>query len=258
MKRVFILLSLLFCATAVAHTVTWYDNNVVVRTDTCDYGDYLNPPTPTSKYGYTFSHWEARSLYTPVEYIETPGHLYVDTGIVPDVDNIEFEISFRAVTGSNYLFQSRETQGSGINGVSGANSGSTIALTYMGKTLTSGLSRVAGNDYFIRATLNNGVSTLYVENRTTGETNTVTGTYNFNANNLNSVPICLFGNTAGNTIKQGVRIYYAKMKINNSLVMDYTPVKRNTDNKAGFLDSVSGAFKVGSSISYFLMAGPEL
>ena len=79
MKRILLFLSALFIATtAIAHTINWYVDDSVYYTTTCESGENVTPPTAPEKYGYTFRGWQD---VTPVEYIESTGTQYIDTGI---------------------------------------------------------------------------------------------------------------------------------------------------------------------------------
>ena len=88
---------------------------------------------------------------------------------------------------------------------------------------------------------------------TTGTEDTKSGTATYAQQTL---PLYMFGNQAGNRVSSGNRVYYAKMKINGKLVMYYIPAKRNSDNKVGFYDVISGTFKTVSAGS--LTAGPAV
>lgn len=57
MKKILFLFVLLFCTTAIAHTVNWYVDNQIYQTTTCASGNDVTPPTPPTKYGYTFKWW---------------------------------------------------------------------------------------------------------------------------------------------------------------------------------------------------------
>ena len=78
MKRFLILLSILFCTTVFAHTIEWYVDGTLLSTTTCESGDNITPPTAPTKFGYTFKGW---GNYAPIEYLESTGTQWVDTGI---------------------------------------------------------------------------------------------------------------------------------------------------------------------------------
>ena len=84
MKRLLLFLSLCFiCSAAIAHTINWYVDGSIYHTTTCESGDDITPPTAPEKYGYTFKRWEG---YTSIEYLESTGTQYIDTGYIPNQD----------------------------------------------------------------------------------------------------------------------------------------------------------------------------
>lgn len=96
MKRLLLFLSLCFvCSAAIAHTINWYVDGSIYHTTTCESGDDVTPPTAPEKYGYTFKGWEG---YTPIEYLESTGTQWIDTGIVAN-EKTEAEIQFKDYTG---------------------------------------------------------------------------------------------------------------------------------------------------------------
>jgi hypothetical protein len=87
-------------------TLQWYVDDNVYATTTCESGaDIILPNTPT-KYGYTFQGW---GVYTPIEYLESTGTQYIDTGIVPAL-NTGIKIIFNSsnTTTNNPLYGSRK------------------------------------------------------------------------------------------------------------------------------------------------------
>ena len=68
-------------AHAATETINWYmDGNTYATTQCETGGDIILPQTPY-KYGYTFNGWSAN--YTPIEYLESTGTQWIDTGIKP-------------------------------------------------------------------------------------------------------------------------------------------------------------------------------
>ena len=79
-KSVFGFVAVLFCSVAFSQTINidWKVGRTTYATNTCEYGGTLTvPSTPPTKYGYTFQGWLP---YTPIEYLESTGTQYVDTG----------------------------------------------------------------------------------------------------------------------------------------------------------------------------------
>ena len=78
MKRfIFLLTAIFICTIAYAHTINWHVGNTILETTTCDSGDSITPPTAPYKYGYHFTEWAG---YTPIEYLESTGTQWIDTG----------------------------------------------------------------------------------------------------------------------------------------------------------------------------------
>jgi len=58
MKKLLVMIGAMFiCTFAIAHTVNWHVGDQIISTTTCDSGDNITPPTPPTKYGYTFKNW---------------------------------------------------------------------------------------------------------------------------------------------------------------------------------------------------------
>ena len=176
--------------------------------------------------------------YTLLDRVYNSTGTKIDTGLYDDVDDVEYEIRCQVRTGSWYIFQFRT--GSTYGGVAGSATGNTITcLVRDGVTLTSNLTREANNIYYVKFTHKNGVATLYVKNETTGEEDTQTETYT-DYTPTSETPIFLWGNSVNN-VGQNNYIYYAKLRKNDEIIMDYVPCQYNGEN--GFYDFVSDTFK---------------
>ncbi len=77
-------------ANAESININWIVNGETYTTTTCNAGENITPPPPPTKYGYTFREWVG---YTPIEYLESTGTQYIDTGIVPQ--NYNYSAEFR-------------------------------------------------------------------------------------------------------------------------------------------------------------------
>jgi hypothetical protein len=80
MKKIFISICSIVVCTAHANTETiqWYVDGNLYDTTTCQSGGNIILPTAPIKRGYTFAGWQS---YTPIEYIESTGGQYIDTGV---------------------------------------------------------------------------------------------------------------------------------------------------------------------------------
>ena len=76
----------MFCNTVCADTINlhWinYDGTVYENSTCVIDSDLILPATAPTRYGYTFTGWEISS-FIPLEYIESTGTQWIDTGIVP-------------------------------------------------------------------------------------------------------------------------------------------------------------------------------
>lgn len=80
-KRFIVFLLLVFCSVAHAETETinWYMGDNIYATTTCESGGDITLPTTPTKYGYTFQGWKPN--YTQIEYLESTGTQWIDTGV---------------------------------------------------------------------------------------------------------------------------------------------------------------------------------
>lgn len=200
-------------------------------------------------YVKAFGGTEQRNLpaeYTQVNYVTNTAQTMINTGVKFDFSkNYEIELKASGVTGSWYILQARESSGSPISGISGSSTGNVIGVNFDGTYVAaSQISRVFGHIYYVKGTINNGNMTLYVKDETAGTEETVTGTYTPRTGQ--SVDICLFGNTGGNYVAINSDVYFARIKENDTVVMDYVPARQSAT--AGFYDKVSGTFKTASNL----------
>ena len=82
----------------------WYvENNTPIQT-TCETGGDITLPTAPTKYGYDFIGWE-KLPYIPIEYLESTGTQYIDTGVVA-TNKTKASIQFivNSVSGYNGIF----------------------------------------------------------------------------------------------------------------------------------------------------------
>ena len=188
-----------------------------------------------------------RSPYKYYLSISNNASTVLNTGIIADVDDMEFELEVTPSTGSWYIFQSRESVGGTIYGISGSQNGNTFVINWAGVSfVATKLNRSDTHRVHIKCTFKNGNGTVYIQDSATGEDETITNTYTFTPA---TQPICLFGNIvngiANNTVDANNAIRYAKLKKNGVVVMDYEPVTYN--NTAGFYDKVSRTFKTATT-----------
>lgn len=83
-KLLFLILGLLFIRIASADTVNidWLVDGQTYTQTSCTVGGDIILPTAPTKRGHTFLGWKL--FYTPIEYIESTGTQYIDTGYKPN------------------------------------------------------------------------------------------------------------------------------------------------------------------------------
>lgn len=80
--------------------ISWMVDGNVYSQSTCEYGgDVILPDAPTKR-GHTFVGW--RRNYVELEYLESTGTQYIDTGIVAD-ERTEAEIEFQDAIGILFM-----------------------------------------------------------------------------------------------------------------------------------------------------------
>lgn len=180
--------------------------------------------------------------YTQMKGITNGANTYVNTGIKPAVDDVEIELRVKPTVGSWYIMQSR---GSAIWGISGSSSGSTILLGWGGNSslCQSIITRDATHTYYIKATIKNGVATLYVKDETAGTEDTQPARY---TSSLPPLPFWLYGSQNNDRVNSGNTVYMARIKVGGETVMDYAPAL-NGSNVVGFYDKATGNFVVSSA-----------
>lgn len=187
------------------------------------------------------------SGYTLLNGITNGVNTAVATGIQPIVDDVEWELRVKPTTDSWYILQARSGS-QAIWGVSGSQTGPTILLGWNGNQslVRSGITRNATHIYYVKATVKNGVATLYVKDETDNTEDTQTTTYTFDATQLPSSPFYLFANGNPQYVGAGNKVFMARIKVGGVTVMDYVPAL-NPSNVVGFYDNATNTFKVSTS-----------
>ena len=197
-------------------------------------------------------HEELPDEYQQVEYIESTGTQYIDTGI-----NIN-------TTTSRYETKIKPSSVSGTIGIFGTRNYSSANQSAMNVFIISGTFRldwISGNgNYNVRnissdteytISITRGLATINNVNYTSGDTTSIDSLYPFYVGNFNNVGSVFSTGFSG-------KIYYSKLYNNNILVFDGVPCYRKSDNEIGMYDLVSntfftnagtGTFNVGSVVS---------
>ena len=200
-----------------------------------------------------FGKCEQRRLpvgYQQVEYIESTGTQYIDTGINTNT------------TTSRYETKINPSLVSGTIGIFGTRNGSTANQSSMNVFIIDGAFRLdwlngamggfvrnisSNTEYTISIT--RGLATINNVNYTFGDTTSIDGSYTFYIGSFNNV---------GSVYSKGFsgKIYYSKLYNNNILVFDGVPCYRKSDNEIGMYDLVSNTFFTNAGTGTFT-AGAE-
>lgn len=250
MKKLLILLTTLCCFTVFAETYTmdWYMDGETYTQTTCQPGDDVILPQTPYKYGYTFDGW---ITYTPIEYLESTGTQWIDTGYKPN-NNTRVMCEYETDSGA-YVFGARH----------GPNS-SEFDIYIDTRTIiqcTFGSSRIEVRNIEILSLLRDNISFLdmsknglilknidgSLQYQTTFSAQTFQTNYN----------MIIFGlNNAGSKLPQNVKIYYFQIYDNNVLVRDFIPVLDATGTPCMF-DKVTKQFFYNQGTGNFI-AGPAI
>ena len=258
MKKLLMLLSVLFvCTVAFAHTINWHVEDQIISTTTCNSGDAITPPTVPTKYGYHPKVW-GPSQYIKLEYIESTGTQYIDTGYVPTnatrldikykVTQLPSDLRSGAVPiGARVAWQDRmfgifsPVNQQNTNMLMEANVALTFSFNPLNKEIIATID--IPNNY--RAFDVEG--TVYSSNASYAKVTYVYPLYMFQQNLAGIV----------STSDAHIRIYYVQIKENNVLVRNFIPARRITDKAIGMYDTVTQTFFENQGAGTFI-AGPAV
>ena len=223
----------------------WYNGDdeltVPSASQSCVYDGTLTLPTtiPT-KTGYTFKGWTVRGLpagYTRLQYIESTGTQWIDTGIKLASTDVIFT-EFKNTTSSSY---------GGLYGVykSGQSSAFYANQTYYAydgnNTKIDTTISVDANWHKLTHDFVQGIFQL---------DNTIKNFTPFTfTNTVNNHLFERYSSSYGYNFTGAVKIY--RISRNGNLVRDLIPAKRNSDNVVGMYDTVSKTFFTNAGTGTF-------
>lgn len=227
------------------HIYIWLDGNLT---------DNTFEELPFSGYILSSVTQNNRSVpteYQQVEYIESTGTQYIDTGVYPDINTkIELEAMSTTTSTENKWYQITGTitsyhHQSGIQAAFNPQS-SLISLDY--GTAGAGNRTVPTNIRFNVIMANNA---NYIDGVQQTQSGTFSGTAEYS--------LWIFSlNYAGNPYYTYTgRIYSYKIYQNGELIRDFIPVKRNSDGEAGLYDVVNDVFYTNAGTGTFEI-GPDV
>ena len=250
MKRfVFLLTTIFMCSILHAETFNqyWYvENNTLIQT-TCETGGDIILPTAPTKYGYDFIGWE-KLPYIRIEYLESTGTQWIDTGVVPNQDTgIKTKVTINSIindevnifgSGQNYNYRAFEN---GVwNGVFFLNYGDTTYNMCAAKLRDNIILSLKNRS--LNYSINNEDKPVIVL-----KTITFTSPYTMR----------LFANKRPQGVYTGkIQIYYFQIYDNDVLVRDFIPVL-DPDGVPCMYDKVENKFYYNQGTGDFI-AGPVI
>ncbi len=255
MKKFLLFITAIFiCGAAIAQTIRWHIGDTVYQTTTCNAGESITPPTAPDRFGYTFQEWEV--LFTRIEYLESTGTQWIDTGVRPNIN-----------TGFNIKFIQNNTTADECPIGSRIGPDNNQMLFFMGATnevyVNVGISPTRiENPNFTFATLKTAIMHNKIFKLIETDTNQELLNIDFSnvtANQLNySLPLYIFSanqNNQQNRPFEG-KIYYVKIYDNDTLVRDFIPVLDKNGTPCMY-DKVENKFYYNAGTGQFI-AGPVL
>ena len=244
MKKILILLFIIFTGATYAETISinWLNGNSVYATSTCTVGDDLIlPAAPTPEYGYHFTGWTTQ--YTFLEYIESTGTQYIDTGLSTKNFDISVKYEFTAAQTSTdqILFGSTESGN----------------LYYLDFTLSGGWVRygtIISPNLGVTPVANR-IYTVDVKNGVWYMDDSLLFDASAQGDFTSSVTFKIFKGSSNFSNYGKYRCYSFEIKENNTLVRNFIPAKRLTDNAIGMYDTVTNTFFTNAGTGEFI-AGP--
>ena len=197
------------------------------------------------EYLKAFGGTEQRNLpsgYTQVEYIESTGTQYIDTGVVPKTTlSVKIKYNILQLTAQNNIaiFGSLVDAVGLFSGVAGS------SQYYINKgsgslpNIPFALNTIREEEYINNTMIRDGV------------------TYTTNPIVENNISITLFSRNLDGTAERigTLRIYYFTLYDNGVLIQNLVPCKRNSDNVVGMYDTVSGTFLTNAGTGAFAAGG---
>ena len=187
--------------------------------------------------------------YTKLEYIESTGTQYIDTGYALTTDN--FEISGRGLKRqdtTSIFFGARNTASPYVGVMESRTSNSLISFWTGAAWVTYG-ALVADTKYDFKLSCGLDLSCKTSCSGFPDKTFTAARSY-VNGSNIN-----LFGNNPFASVNGSVALYAFSIKDNGVLVRDFIPAK-NSSGVVGMYDTVSGQFFTKQGTGDFI-AGPS-
>jgi len=244
--------------------LSWYNENekltVQQSAQSCTYDGTLTvPQTPPTRTGYTFAGWEVIAAvpteYTRLEYLESTGTQYINTGVKLTSNDIIYEWNAK-----DNDYNSVETTLFGAQLEAGGPYAGILYMrenhersSYIGQTMRvyMGYNSNDGAFHSWKWYINSDNTSYLIKDGV--KLSTVSWTNPL----YKSGTIALYANHYGNSFSQlsSAAFKYFKITDNGNVVFHGIPVRRNSDNVLGIWDMVNKTFLTNQGTGNFV-AGP--
>ena len=237
----------------------WYNGDTEITSGvqtSCVYDGTLTPPaTIPTKTGYTFKGWTVRGLpdgYTRLQYIESTGTQYIDTGIKGTLNTkVVLDFQIHNYNDSGYILGGRTSKNTRAFLI-GSNSGHFVNTTFpfaQFDTVAANNVRQAPNFDLNRHIYELSSDGFYIDG-------TLYTTFSNPVSFSTAENITLFGRYNAGTFAYGAfKSYSLKIYENNNFIRNFIPAKRDSDNVVGMWDTVTKTFFTNAGTGSFI-AGP--
>ena len=172
------------------------------------------------------------AAYTELEYIESSGTQYIDTGVVPTVANgteIYLKMAYAATTAQN---------------ATGANNNLNVMVS-------SGKWRLNAVVTSVSAVIDEVVE-FVLKQTSSGRYYSINNESGYGTSNAGNNHFCLGVLSGVTTYTIAAKFYKCSIKENDTIIKNLVPAKRNSDGVIGMYDKVSGTFFTNSGTGEFI------
>lgn len=220
------------------------DGNTTYAQTTCEIGGDLILPSPPTKRGYTFKGWLVE--YARLEYIESTGTQYIDTGFdanVPSNKLLTTTLDFQATTTTNDRWV--------FGGHPGNNNGNYLIGSYGGQCVG------VYNKFYRKSSFDTNRHTVIVNSPDGSFWDGVKiGEPVYNTSGLpNKLYLMASHHLQSGAWNLPCKMFYCKIELDGIVLREFIPAKRLGDNAVGMYDTVSRTFFTNNGTGEFI-AGP--
>ena len=207
----------------------------------------------TSKYCFEAGEFyeELYPGYDVLEYIESSGTQYIDTGYIATSTDYTYELDM-APTKIGGFYSYIGFMASGTTPRAGIHEYSNTFMIGANATTNSSVTPVVNERMVLKNHCKSGAQKLYKNNVQIASNST---TFNHSSNTLTTH---IFGrNYSSGRNLSSIKLYEAKIYEGSTLVRHYIPVRRQSDNAFGLYELLNGTFHANSGSGTFV-SGPAI